>query len=238
MFFIALDSSTFVQERVGKSWERCKPILINRSTHDFVTDAGRSCFGGPVAERRTERASVAPAPVPGPPLRPRTAIRMGWPFLDRGRCTTIFRSWILCCSLLVSALQSNQCQWIKHYHFLKFLSRFCFTLLSFLRRHRIAVRSKKYRRFKSQRGSRARIFPSSTQKVFSWRHTCLRASTAHAQCSSPRLRRSLSSSLIVCGENARGQRRTQRANQLTKIVIRGFTAIEQVNKYTIDCACD
>lgn len=167
ILFIVLDNSTFVQERVGKSWEKCKPILINRSTHDFVTDAGRSCFGGPVAERRTARASVAPAPVPGPQLRPRTAIRMGWPFLDRGRCTTIFRSWILCCSLLVSALQSNQCQWIKHYHFLKFLSRFCFTLLSFPRRHRIAVKSKKYRWFKSQRGSWARIFPSSTQKVFS-----------------------------------------------------------------------
>lgn len=142
MLFVALDSSTFVPERVGKSWERCKPILINRSTHDFVTNAGRSCFGGPVAERRTERASVAPAPVPGPLLRRRTAIWMGWPFLDRGRCTTIFRSWILCCSLLVSALQSNQCQWIKHYHFLKFLSRFYFTLLSFPRRHRIAVKSK------------------------------------------------------------------------------------------------
>lgn len=152
MLFIALDSSTFVQERVGKSWERCKPILINRSTHDFVTDAGRSCFGGPVAERRTERASVAPGPVPGPPLRRRTVIRMGWPFLDRGRCTTIFRSWILCCSLLVSALQSNQCQWIKHYHFLKFLSRFCFTLLSFPRRHRIAVKSKKISTVQESKG--------------------------------------------------------------------------------------
>lgn len=98
--------------------------------------------------------------------------------------------------------------------------------------------NRKYRRFKSQRGSQTWIFPSSTQKVFSWPHTCLRASTAHARCSSPRLRRSLSSSLIVRRENARGQRRTQRANQLTKIVIRGFTTIEQMNKYAIDCACD